>query len=129
MYGEDSFFTLTPMGRTGLAILSVVLGVVWVYVTRRLALNRHWIVRLILALVLFAMFIWVSPQIHYSYYHLLFPDLPRQIVIGAPPSFGDLIRSLTFTGHANLSQHGKGVLGLVMIIAALLGQRRSAVVV
>ncbi|MFK7746612.1 MAG: hypothetical protein AB8B47_16270 [Roseobacter sp.] len=126
MYGEDSFFALTPYGQVGLGILSLTLGVLMVAVTRLCTGGWPWVVRLMLALVLLWVFIWVSPQIYYTYYRFLFVDLPVQSVIGMPPPLGQTLRVITFTGPATLSHHGQGLLGLIMVIAALRRKRDTS---
>ena len=124
MYAEDSFFSLTQFGRIGLLAVSGILFVVMIYLTRLFVTGWAWPVRLMLALILLWLFMWLSPQLYYFYYGFLFEDLPRQWVIGAPPPLGKTIRVITFTGPADLSHHGQGALGLLMVIAAL-GRKRD----
>ena len=123
MYAEDSFFTLTVPGRVGLVCVSLILSGVTLAVLWRLAKLLTWPVRLGLALVLFYLFVWLSPQFYYLYYIFLLEGLPWQLVIGAPPSIGDMARLLLFQDSANLSYHSRGALGWLMILVSLLQPR------
>ncbi len=80
-------------------------------------------VRCLLALVLFWLFVWLSPQIYYWYYLLIFDGLPVQSVIGTPPTPFDLIRLIGFSDRHDLSHHGQGVLGWALVLTALWPQR------
>ena len=76
----------------------------------------------------FWLFVWLSPQVYYQYYRLIFDGLPVQWVVGRP-ELGEAMRLLTFTGPANLSAHGQGVLGWAMLCVAFAGNisfRRDA---
>lgn len=122
-YDGDSFFTLGMGGRIGLVLLSAVLmilcaGLVWKLVD---GLGRVW--RVLVALGLFWGFIWLSPQIYYAYYWMIFEDLPVQVVIGGPPGLGDILRLVSFTDRASLAHHGQGVFAWMLMILALLRRR------
>ena len=127
MYQDDSFFTLTQFGQVGLVSLSLILTVVVVVVLWRLTADRygivrHWVVRLLVALVTFYVFEWLSPQIYYLYYIFLL-DVPWQMVIGVPPSPGSVLKLLAFGDNANLSYHARGLLGWLLIGLALIRDR------
>lgn len=128
MYNQDSFFTLTILGQVGLLGLSLVLfgALIW----GMACIRASWYLKLIVAVVGFFFFAWLSPQVYYSYYLLLFDGLPIQLVIGTPPSLNDILRLITFRGPQNLSSHGQGILAWGMIIAGQLSQfsrrRRNA---
>ncbi len=124
MYGEDSFFTLTIIGRILVGSISLVLTVICVAVCLKFARGRQWPFRFANAFVLFVLFVWLSPQIYYTCYIFLL-DVPWQIVIGAPPTPGELVRLLTFSDRANLSFHGQGLLGWLLMAIALLQPRLS----
>lgn len=122
-YAEDSFFTLGQGGRIGLVLLSAVLMIlcallVWVSVK---GLGRMW--RLAIALGTFWGFIWLSPQIYYAYYWMIFEDLPVQLVIRAPPGIGEISRLVSFTGRASLAHHGQGVFAWLLMLVALSRRR------
>lgn len=119
MYGQDSFFTLSIPGQIGLACLSLVLFAAVIGVSWRLAKCRSMWVRLGVPFLLFWLFVWVSPQVYYTYYRMIFDGLPAQWVIGVPPGLGHIIRLLTFTAQSNLSAHGQGILGWVAILVSL----------
>jgi hypothetical protein len=117
-YGGDSFFTLGGAERVGLLVLSVVLSVGILLIAWRLMRARSFAVRLGIATLLFGLFVWLSPQIYYAYYQLIFDGLPVQWVIGWPP-FSDILKTARFAGPSNLSAHGQGALFWVLIILAL----------
>ena len=75
--------------------------------------------RLALAAGLFWAFLWLSPQVYYAYYQLIFDGLPVQIVIGWPPGAETVLRRLAFAGPATLAAHGQGVLGWVLLVGAV----------
>lgn len=122
MYSEDSYFTLTPTGQIGLAILSGLLFLLVSAAVWRLTSSHSPFTRVAIAFVAFWLFVWLSPQVYYAYYRLIIDGLPRQWVIGWPP-FGDAVRYLTFTGYPTLSAHAQGLMGWAMISLALLRRR------
>jgi hypothetical protein len=74
-------------------------------------------VRVAIAVTLFSLFVWLSPQAYYEYYQLILTGLPRQWVIGQPPTFDELLSLVTFTGPQTISDHSKGGLfwGLIWL--------------
>ncbi|MEM7596848.1 MAG: hypothetical protein AAF382_04065 [Pseudomonadota bacterium] len=126
MYDQDSFFDLTPLGQLGLACLSAVLFAAMTYAAWRLLRARPVWLRPLGALILFYGFVWISPQVYYQYFHLLFEFLPDQWVIFPPPNPLDALTLLTFSGPPSLSAHGQGVLGWVMIAVPWLSPPRKA---
>lgn len=118
MYPDDSFFTLSVGGQIGLAALSASLTVFTLFLFWRIAGGRPVAVRLGLALVFFFLFVWLSPQVYYLYYLILFDGLPFQSVLKAPPGPGALLDLLTFQDRATLSAHSKGALGWILILIA-----------
>ncbi len=123
MYTEDSFFTLSGAGQTGLILLSIVLFVLVIYVADRVGGAVPRLVALGSAIVGFWLFEWLSPQIYYFYYLTLFDGLPMQSVIQTPPPPGKLLRIISFQDEQTLSAHSRGLLGWIMIVVAL-RQRR-----
>lgn len=119
MYEADSFFTLGTAERLGLLVLSAVLTLGVLYMVFRLARGRRAPVRFAIAAMAFIGFVWLSPQVYYTYYRLIFDGLPSQWVIDGPPSFLDLAAIVTFSGRTQLSDHGQGVLFWAMIGLAL----------
>ena len=122
MYAEDSFFTLSELGQVGLLLISTALAVVVIFIAWRLTQKTHLVVGLLIVVLIFAVFEWLSPQIYYFYYIFLF-DVPWQIVVQSPPTPSDLFALLTFRADANLSNHSRGLLGWVIILISV----RSAV--
>jgi len=126
MYDRDTFFNLSIPGQIGLAALSLILVFLMIWLiftalkkTPRFNLPLDVLIRLGLAVSLFWLFVWLSPQIYYTYYHLLFDDLPRQIVVKTPPTPQDLANLLFFQNRVALSHHSTGILGWSLILIAL----------
>lgn len=119
MYNQDSFFDLSPLGQFGLAGLSFTLFAL-IFALARIALWRRpaWL-RVTGAIVFFWVFVWLSPQIYYAYYWLLFADLPVQLVIKPPVSAIQISELLVFQSRQNLAAHGQAIMGWVLIIAAI----------
>ena len=125
MYDSDSFFTLSDTGQIGLAALSLVLAGAMLFVTYRVTRGRRILLRLALAIVLFAAFEWLSPQVYYTYYRVIIPGLPLQWVIDLVPNPGTVPKLLTFTQSNDLSAHGRGVLGWAMLVVSGFTKGRS----
>jgi hypothetical protein len=123
MYEYDSFYTLTAIQQAGLGVLSLLLFGVLVYFCFRAVRQKPLAIRIIIASVVFYIFVWLSPQIYYTYYLLIFDGLPIQIVIKAPPTPLSLTQLLMFQEKASLSDHSKAGLGWVLIAIALLRQK------
>lgn len=119
MYAGDSFFTLSAAGQTGLALLSATLALLALWICWRVSHRRPVPVRLVLAALVFAGFVWLTPQIYYAYYLSLFEDLHFQLVIGWPPSPVELLSTLFFQERFNLSYHARGLLGWALLAVAL----------
>ncbi|MEO1467507.1 MAG: hypothetical protein AAFV86_00520 [Pseudomonadota bacterium] len=120
MYDRDSFFDLTPWGQAGLLALSTVLFVAVVFATWALLRRRPPLVRLAGALAVFWLFEWVSPQVYYQYYRLLFEGLPLQWVIWPPPGPVEALELLVFQGPHSLSAHSRGLLGWTLLAVPFL---------
>ncbi|MBD3665074.1 hypothetical protein [Sulfitobacter aestuariivivens] len=80
-------------------------------------------IRLVVACVGYCLFVWLSPQIYYGYYHLLFDDLPRQWVISWPP-VKDIVGHATFGIVDSLSALGQGLLFWTLVALAVRGSGR-----
>jgi hypothetical protein len=117
-YTEDSFHTLTGMEQLGLVGLTLVLSIGLLALGGRLR-------GVVWAFILFWGFVWLSPQVYYLYYQVIFDGLPWQIVVKTPPGPGRILNLLTFQGAGTLSDHGKGVLGWGLIGMALWRRRRA----
>ena len=126
MYGSALFSSLSLYGQIGLLILSVVLFVLAVAVTRVIVTGWPAVVRLMLALIVLWCFMWLSPQAYYSYYSLLSDDMPQKWVIASPPPLGLTLRVITFSGPPDLIHHAYGALGLLLMGSALWRQPASA---
>jgi len=126
MYDADSFHTLTVPGRVGLVILSITLSGALLWAGWRLMAGHSFALRIALALGLFFAFVWLSPQVYYTYYMTLFEGLPWQSVIKQPPGVERLLRLLGFQGPQTLSAHSQGVLGWGLIALAVFKARARA---
>ena len=126
MYAADSFFDLSPWGRVGLVAISLGLSVLAVAVSHAALRHRPALVCIAGALLLFWTFLWLSPQVYYSYYHLLFDGLPVQWVIWPPPPPVRTIEVLAFQYRPTLAAHGQAVLGWAMLAAPFLRRRTRA---
>ena len=115
MYDGDSFYTLSGLGRIGLVILSVTITFALLWLAMKLTKRLILPLRILVAAVLFFAFVWLSPQVYYTYYMTLFEGLPWQAVVKDPPSWRRLIGLMTFSGQANLSAHSQGVLGWLLL--------------
>lgn len=123
MYSEDSFFTLGWLKGAGLLVVTGAL--VWLIWKMAKRVCRGGLIRrLVWALGLFWAFVWLSPQVYYAYYWLIFPDLPVQWVVGWPPGPEWIGRLLAFQGPSTLSAHGQGALGWALTIGAAWRFRR-----
>jgi hypothetical protein len=118
MYEGDSFYTLSGAGQVGLLILTLTLSVGILALGFILMRRRRFIICLCIAAVLFFAFVWLSPQIYYAYYQVLFDGLPWQIVVKSPPGPATLWQLLSFSGDSTLSAHGQGLLGWLLIVMA-----------
>ncbi|MEP2470200.1 MAG: hypothetical protein ABJH45_01360 [Paracoccaceae bacterium] len=119
MYTQDSFFDLSPLGQFGLACLSLTLFALVFAVARVVLWRRPAWLRVAGALGFFWAFVWLSPQVYYTYYWFLFTDLPVQWVIKPPVSVAKIIELLTFQGRQNLAAHGQALMGWALMGAAV----------
>jgi len=123
MYANDSIHTLTITQQIGLGFISLALLSMMIFLSLKLFKNKRLVVRIIIAIGLFYLFAWLSPQLYYAYYLLIFLDLPIQIVIKAPPSFGSIVKILTLQNSTTLSDHSLAFLGWALISLALMKRR------
>ena len=105
MYRDDSLFTLELLEMAGLLAVSAVIVLGMLALARRFCRGKWWR-RLALAVVLFWLFLWLSPQVYYAYYQIIVDGLPVQIVIGWPPGAETVVRRLVLAGPATLAAHG-----------------------
>lgn len=132
-YGGDSFLTLSPAARAGLAALSLALALCLIALAtaKSLALYRRFgapgpvpllglgLLDLAANLLLFHAFVWLSPQIYYLYYLAVFDGLAWQWVIKPAPPPSALLGLLALPAEAALAQQGLGLLGRALLLAAL----------
>ncbi len=126
MYAGNSFYSLSAAGQGGLVVVSTLLALAAVACVLALfRLSKSPGLRMIAALSVFWVFLWLSPQIYYFYYQIILDDLPWQIVIGGPPNPTALIKLLLFSGPTTLADHAKGVLGWTLFILGPLATART----
>lgn len=112
-FSKDSFFTLSGTGQAGLLTLSVLMAALMLAMTRKICTGKKTVNRLGLAAILFVFFLWLSPQVYYSYYQLIIPGLPWQIVIKSP-----IERLISLHFRPTLAQLGQAILFLMMLLVA-----------
>lgn len=122
-YHQDSLFTLGTGGIAGVLAIAAVLTGLALLTTRLVARRRHWTIRMIIAVFVFGLFEWLSPQIFYEFYRMIIDGLPRQWVI-RPPTPQGLIELVSFRAPASLSSHGRGGLFWLLLIVALFSGHR-----
>lgn len=125
MYENDSFLTLSVAERIGLVCVTLLLSaaLIWLFWVAIKRVNI-WI-RPLLGLVFLYLFIWLSPQIYYLYYLVIFDFLDLKNVIHPPFNPLTLFNLLTFTESGKLADHGKGVLGWILIVLSFLHLRKT----
>ena len=135
-YPGDSIFTLSLPGAVGLIVLTSLLVLLLIGVSR---LKSTWLQQiyrtrsvngmamlsldLLLTTLLFVLGITMVPQLHYSYYHLLF-ELPHQWVI-KPLSIADVWHILRVPTGASLATHATGLCGWWLLMLVVLGWLRA----
>lgn len=120
MYENDSFFTLSMVEQVGLVVISLCLAGATLWLFYKIGKRMRITSRVVTSLLFFWAFIWLSPQVYYLYYLLLFDYLDYQNVIQAAPNVHEIISILTFNDNANLSFHSKAIFGWMLIAMAFL---------
>ena len=123
MYSNGSIHTLTVVQQIGLSFISLTLLSMMIFLSLKLFKNKPMLVRIMVVIGFFYLFVWLSPQLYYAYYILIFEDLPIQHVIKAPPGVGPLVKILTLQNYTRLSDHSLAFLGWVLISLALLKRK------
>jgi hypothetical protein len=119
-YPQDSFWTLSTSGRIGVvAISSIGIGLVFALLawkTRRIlrikaqiSATAWTLFDIAIGVVLFGVIHTVSPQIFYSFYRLIFPNLPNQWVIDAIWDADGLRAVATLAEGGTLADHLAGI--------------------
>lgn len=115
-YANDSLWTLGWGGRLGVIAISslgliAVFGAIAVKSKRMARLPGLLAVPLdiIAGLLIYSVAFWLSPQLFYSFYQIIFPDLPAQIVIKSPLD-QDRLRTIIIPAQGgSLADHLAGV--------------------
>jgi len=121
-YGNDSFFTLAPWPRAGLAALSaaLILGLFSLSAAKSAAIHRAgaklrapplavFAADLLASAALMAIALGLSPQIYYSYYRLVVPGLPAQWQLRGWATVESLLRQASLAPDASLAHHLVGL--------------------
>jgi hypothetical protein len=123
-FAEDSFFTLSLMERIGLLSLSLVLSAICIVLVYLIPYWRP--LRVFIAVVVFYLFVWLSPQLYYLYYIMIFDGLPWQMVVRMPPLLSDLFAVVFFVQSENLAKVSQAILFWLMIFAAIARRQTKA---
>ncbi len=126
MYLQDSFFDLSPWGRVGLLCISTCLFFLTFFATRHLLKNRPFWLCILGSLVIFVLFVCLSPQVYYMYYRILIDSLPLQWVIRPMEAPFAALKYITFQGPQNLSAHSQGLLGWLLLAAPFFRLKRGS---
>lgn len=125
MYANDSFFTLSLPGQFGLLLLSTFLTIIIFVGFWKLTKRCNIFFKLGLSVSILWLFVWLSPQIYYSYYLFLFDDLEFKNITKRPPTAADIVSLMTFSNRVDFSNHGKGLLGWGLIFLSLVRTSRK----
>lgn len=130
-YADDSFFTLTPWPRAGLAVLSaaLILALFWVSAIKSAAFYRAGAklgmpplsvlaADLLASVALVTGAVGLSPQIYYSYYRLVLPGLPSQWVLSGWAALETLLRQARLLPDASLADHLVGLTFWSLLVMA-----------
>ncbi|MEM8793321.1 MAG: hypothetical protein AAGE80_16990 [Pseudomonadota bacterium] len=119
-FENDSFFTLSQAGQTGLLVLSGLLSAGMLALAWWLGRSIAWVLWVCVA---FWLFLWLSPQVYYTYYLFLFDGLPVQVVVKWPPLGLEALRFAVAFEHGE-SLRGIGLGALFWGMLAVSGFRR-----
>ncbi|MEJ6397101.1 hypothetical protein [Yoonia sp. 208BN28-4] len=130
-YADDSFWTLTTAGRAGVIAITVsgLALVLWIAqkltpTFAKLPFLAAAILHSVAALAIFAVIYGVSPQVFYSFYQIIFPDLPAQWVISPATALSRLGDAIDLITAPNLSDDIAGLTFWTLIPFAAWCQRR-----
>ena len=132
MYDHDTFFHLSLWGRCGLVVLSLALGGLTIAAAIASFRKVHDLpvvltlaLRALIAIVMFWIFLWLSPQVYYTYYTAIIEDLPYQWVITRPTSWVEIASILFFQNANTLAQISKMAFGWALIFLAFRYQKTN----
>jgi len=119
-YPQDSYWTLGWTGRAGVAAISAC-GIAGFFLVmarktriilnwKRQATSTAWaLIDVAVGLLMFAVLYSTSPQVFYSFYRLIFPDLPQQWVIEGLLDTARLKMIAEMNPAGSLSDHLAGI--------------------
>lgn len=115
-YADDSFWTLDWFGRIGVIGISAVgIGALfWVIAWKSRVMARlgaRWIIPLdiMIGWAICTVVYSLSPQVFYTFYGFIFPDLPQQWVISGSVAVDRLQAAIDLRGNRNLSDDLAGI--------------------
>jgi len=131
LYPGDSIYTLSPILAIALAGFTTVLLLFAGYaswsVTRvvlarvpatKVVMLLAVIVNGMLVLILYWVALSLVPQLYYTIYLQIFPNLPSQLVVKGLIPIKEFIGLLVFSEKPSLSNHAAGLLGWILIVNA-----------
>lgn len=123
-YPGDSFATLSLAGMAGVIVISTA-GLAAIYAlcgakSRRILRDQPTrpallVLDLIVSVAIFGLFYAVSPQVFYTFYQMIFPDLPNQTVLRLPLAIDQFRGAVAMAPTGSLASHlaGIGLLGII----------------
>ncbi len=131
-YPGDSLYTLGPVEAVALAILTLLLLLCACYVSwhitgavlRRVQVGKAvavigGLLNGVAVLVMYWLFLSMVPQLYYTVYLQIFPDLPLQWVVRGLIPLDTFHATLIFREQPSLSVHAAGLLGWVLFVNSI----------
>lgn len=123
-YDGDSFATLTTAGKAGVILISTA-GLAAIYAlcgakSERILRDQPTrpalaVLDVIVSIGIFGLFYAISPQVFYTFYQFLFPELPDQTVLRWPLALEQFRTAIAMSPSGSLHNHlaGIGWLGII----------------
>ena len=115
-YAGDSFWTLGIGGRLGVIVISITgFALIFALLSVRPTTPKglppvvRVLSRCVVGCVIYGFLYSVSPQLFYTFYWFIFPDLPVQIVVSDAFDLGHIAKSIILQTGGSLSDHLAGL--------------------
>ena len=114
-YAGDSFWTLRTGGRLGVILISITgFALIFTVLSLRPTMPKgspvvRVLIRSLLGVVIYSFLYSVSPQIFYTFYWFIFPDLPVQVVVSDAFNIARIAKSISLQTGGSLSDHLAGL--------------------
>ena len=115
-YTGDSFWTLGIGGRLGVIVISITgFALIFALLSLRPTTPKglppvvRVLSRCVLGCVIYGFLYSVSPQLFYTFYRFIFPDLPVQIVVSDAFDLARIAKSISLQTGGSLSDHLAGL--------------------